>query len=59
MKNFKPLEILVERDEISDREQFAPLLRDLTTDERIPLMARNHAERLPKKIEKSQQNRKN
>lgn len=56
VKIFKRLEILLERDEISDREQLAPLLRDLTTDERIPLMARNHAERLLKKIEKSQQN---
>ncbi|HKP71918.1 MAG TPA: hypothetical protein VJT82_03205 [Pyrinomonadaceae bacterium] len=52
VKLFKHLETLIERDELSDSAQLVPLLRDLTTDERIPLMARNHATRLLKKIEK-------
>jgi len=29
-----------------------PLLRDLITDEHVPLIARNHASRLLKRIEK-------
>ena len=48
----KRLEILVARNGISDAGQIAALLRDLTTDERIPLIARNKAEKLLKKIEK-------
>ena len=40
------------RGELSDPYQLVPLLRDLLTDERIPLIARNHAGRLLKKIEK-------
>lgn len=52
IKIFKRLEILLDRKELSDIAQLVPLLRDLTTDERIPLMARNHVTRLLKKIEK-------
>ncbi|HYP01779.1 MAG TPA: hypothetical protein VER76_16430, partial [Pyrinomonadaceae bacterium] len=52
IKIFKRLESLLDRKELSDNAQLVPLLRDLTTDERIPLMARNHATRLLKKIEK-------
>jgi hypothetical protein len=52
IKIIKRLESLLERKELSDTAQLVPLLRDLTTDERIPLMARNHATRLLKKIEK-------
>lgn len=48
----KRLEILLDRDEVSDKSQLAPLLADLTTDERIPLIARNQATRLLKKIGK-------
>ncbi|MFL6230604.1 MAG: hypothetical protein ACJ741_17675 [Pyrinomonadaceae bacterium] len=48
----KRLEILVDRDEVSDKSALTPLLNDLTTDERIPLIARNQAARLLKKIEK-------
>ncbi|MDT7604236.1 MAG: hypothetical protein QOF61_2233, partial [Acidobacteriota bacterium] len=48
----KRLEILLDHDEISDKSALAPLLNDLTTDERIPLIARNQAARLLKKIEK-------
>ncbi len=40
------------RGELSDPYQLVPLLKDLRTDERIPLIARNHADRLLKKIEK-------
>ena len=52
IKIFKRLESLLDRKELSDTVQLVPLLRDLTTDERIPLMARNHVTRLLKKIEK-------
>ena len=48
----KRLETLLKLNSISDPPQLLPLLRDLTTDERIPLIARNHAERLVKQIEK-------
>jgi len=48
----KRLEILISRNGISDAGQIAALLRDLMTDERIPLIARNKAEKLLKKIEK-------
>ncbi len=46
------LDNYLRRNELSDPQQLVPLLRDLSTDERIPLMARNHAGRLLKKIEK-------
>jgi hypothetical protein len=52
VKIFKRLESLLKRDELSDTAPLIPVLRDLSTDERIPLMARNHATRLLKKIEK-------
>jgi hypothetical protein len=40
------------RGEISDPPQMVPLLKELSNDERIPLIARNHATRLVEKIEK-------
>ena len=40
------------RNEISDPKQMVPLLRELSGDERIPLIARNHATRLIERIEK-------
>ncbi|MFN2480369.1 MAG: hypothetical protein ABR554_02645, partial [Pyrinomonadaceae bacterium] len=46
------LELLLNRDDISDKTTLAPLLVDLTNDERIPLIARNQAARLLKRIEK-------
>jgi hypothetical protein len=52
VKIFKRLESLLSRNELSDTAPLIPVLRDLATDERIPLMARNHATRLLKKIEK-------
>lgn len=46
------LEILLDRDDISDKSTLAPLLDDLANDERIPLIARNQAARLLKRIAK-------
>lgn len=46
------LDAYVKRNEIADVQQLIPLLRDLSTDERIPLMARNNAARILKRIEK-------
>jgi hypothetical protein len=46
------LESLLNRNELSDPYQLVPLLREITTDERLPLIARNHAGRLLKRIEK-------
>jgi hypothetical protein len=46
------LDSLIRRKEISDPEQMLTLLKDLKNDERIPLIARNHADRLTKQIEK-------
>ena len=46
------LDTMVTRKELSDAEQLVPLLQDLANDEHIPLMARNHATRIVKKIEK-------
>jgi hypothetical protein len=46
------LDLLLDHDEVSDKSALVPLLNDLTTDERIPLIARNQAARLIKKIEK-------
>lgn len=43
---------LHKRNGLSDPRQLLPLLRELATDERIPLIARNHAGRLIKQIEK-------
>ncbi len=40
------------RDEISDAAQLVPFLKELGNDERIPLIARNHATRLISQIEK-------
>lgn len=46
------LETLLRLNLISDAKQLAPLIRALSTDERLPLIARNHAVRLLKKLEK-------
>jgi hypothetical protein len=45
-------ETLLKRDGLSDPRQLLPLLKDLSTDEHVPLIARNHALRLIKQIEK-------
>jgi len=46
------MESQLTRDGLSDPYQLVPLLNELKTDEHIPLIARNHADRLLKKIEK-------
>src|SRR6266436_3892218 len=46
------METLLVRNGLSDPSQLVPLLKDLRTDEHIPLIARNHADRILKKIEK-------
>ena len=46
------LESMLKRDGLSDPRQLLKLLQDLSTDEHVPLIARNHALRLIKKIEK-------
>ena len=46
------LDSLIRRNEISDAEQMIPLLNELNNDERIPLIARNHAAKLVKQIGK-------
>ena len=47
------LDSYLRRDAISDPQQMLPFLKGLSEDERIPLIARNHAGRLMKKIESS------
>jgi hypothetical protein len=51
-KLMERLELLLKRNGLSDPQQLVPLLKDLSTDEHVPLIARNHATRLLKKIEK-------
>jgi len=51
-KLMETLESLLNRNGISDPQQLLPLLKDLSTDEHVPLIARNHALRLIKKIQK-------
>lgn len=46
------LDSMIKRNEISDAAQMIPLLTELSTDERLPLIARNHATRIVKEIEK-------
>lgn len=51
-KLMEGMESLLNRNALSDPQQLLPLLKELSTDERIPLIARNHALRLVKKIQK-------
>jgi len=46
------MESLLKSDGLSDPRQLVPLLTELRTDEHIPLIARNQADRILKKIEK-------
>ncbi len=46
------LDSLLSRNGLSDPKQLIPLLREINTDERLPLIARNHASRLLRKIER-------
>jgi hypothetical protein len=43
---------MIRRNEISDPKQMAPFLQSLINDERMPLIARNHAGKLVKQLEK-------
>ena len=52
-KLMEELETLFKRNALADPKQLLPLLRDITSDEHLPLIARNHAARLIKKIEKT------
>jgi hypothetical protein len=52
-KLFSVLDGYLRRKEISDPKQMVPFLTELSNDERMPLMARNHALRLIKQIERS------
>ncbi len=49
-KLMEVMESLMKRNGLSDPEQLLPLLKELSTEERIPLIARNHALRIMKKI---------
>ena len=51
-KLMEMMESLLKRDGLSDPRQLLKLLQDLSTDEHVPLIARNHALRLIKQIEK-------
>lgn len=51
-KLMEAMESLLNRNALSDPRQLLKLLQDLSTDEHIPLIARNHALRIIKKIQK-------
>jgi len=51
-KLMEVMESLLKRNGLSDPNQLIPLLRDMSTDEHIPLIARNHALRIIKQIQK-------
>jgi len=51
-KLMEAMESLLKRNALSDPRQLLKLLQDISTDEHVPLIARNHALRLIKKIEK-------
>ena len=46
------LDSMIRRSDISDPKQMLPFLQKMTNDERFPLIARNHAGKLVKQIEK-------
>ncbi len=49
------LESLIDRKYLSDIQQLLPLIRELTEDERVPLVGRNQAARILKKLDKQTQ----
>jgi len=51
-KLMETMETLLKRGGLSDPRQLLKLLQDISTDEHVPLIARNHALRLIKQIEK-------
>lgn len=57
-KLFDSLDSLIRRNEIADPQQLITFLKELSNDERMPLISRNHATRLVKQIEKKQESNK-
>lgn len=51
-KLMEQLEMMLKRGWLSDPKQLIPLLKEVSTDEHLPLIARNHALRLLKQLEK-------
>lgn len=51
-KLMEVMESMLKRNWLSDPKQLVPLLKEISTDEHIPLIARNHALRILQKIEK-------
>ncbi len=51
-KLMEVFESMLKRSALSDPRQLVPLLKEITVDEHLPLIARNHAKRLLKQIEK-------
>ena len=51
-KLMEAMESMLKRNALSDPRQLIKLLQDLSTDEHVPLIARNHALRLIKQIQK-------
>jgi hypothetical protein len=51
-KLMEQIESMLKRGGLSDPNQLVPLLTEITTDEHLPLIARNHAKRLLKQIQK-------
>ena len=51
-KLMEAFESLLKRNALSDPQQMIPLLKEISSDERVPLIARNHALRILAKINK-------
>ncbi len=51
-KLMEAFESLLKRNALSDPQQMIPLLKEISSDERLPLIARNHALRILAKINK-------
>ena len=51
-KLMEVVESMLRRSALSDPRQLVPVLKEITIDEHLPLIARNHAKRLIKQIEK-------
>jgi len=51
-KLMEALELMLKRNGVSDPRQLLKLLQEISTDEHVPLIARNHALRLIKQIQK-------
>jgi hypothetical protein len=51
-KLMEAMESMLKRNAVSDPRQLVKLLQEISTDEHVPLIARNHALRLIKQIQK-------